>query len=300
MTTQPPNVPSEGNPKQEIRNPRRLLILSPALQSHALIPSLLKQLTGQPPSETQIQTQSFAGYTTHPPLAITNKYYAAEVPVWVDEIPILSGASATTSTGSSDVEKGPSEQPELPSNPESESTAEPPTAGGEEEPSAQWAREFSGDEARVVRDAIGAVMICIQNPRPSPTGSETGGDEEDTDEVRALKSFVRAVGTVRALIEEEREEIGAVPGILVLSGKKEKKKQKAKPKTDDLDADLDDAGLDGSLDQPFSIGWWEDQLCEMGLIGVEVVEWDGTQTEETEERNQYGGTLFICRQFAVD
>ncbi|KAL4919942.1 alpha and gamma adaptin binding protein p34-domain-containing protein [Aspergillus aurantiobrunneus] len=297
-TTSPPS-PSKGKSKQEIRNPRRLLILSPSSHPHSdsLIPSLLKTLTGHPPAETQTQTQSFAGYTTHPPLRIENRYYAAEVPIWVDEIRVQGGggSQAGVKLGSE-------------AGTETGSGLRPGNSAGEGEdiPSTQWAREFSSPEARVVRDAIGAVMICIRNPSPgldprsfgvvSGTGTGAGTeaegiDDEDREEVRALKAFVRAVGGVRALIEEERGEIGAVPGLLVLGskGKQEKRKQQKKGGLGEEDLDLESAGLDGGLDEPFSIGWWEDQLCEMGLIGFEVVEWDGRPLEqEGEKRNEYG------------
>ncbi|KAL5001992.1 alpha and gamma adaptin binding protein p34-domain-containing protein [Aspergillus recurvatus] len=306
MSPQPPRDSLKSKAKQ-IRNPRRLLILSPSSQSQSLIPSLLKQLTGHPPSETQIQTQCFAGYTTHPPLRIENRYYAADVPVWVDEIPVFAGTEV----------KADGEQvPELESTEKEKSVPEAEQGSGEwqgrkEDACARWSQEFSSSEARVVRDAIGAVMICLENPRPnvklptlasSGTGTGIPGDEdEDLDEVRGLKAFVRAVGTIRTLIEDERGEIGSVPGLLVLGGKKEKKNEKEKLKTGrvvgdalELDSDLN-AGLDGALDEPFSIGWWEDQLCEMGLIGFEVVEWDCTWDQDGEERNQYGELQGMCR-----
>jgi len=143
-----------------------------------------------------------------------------------------------------------------------------------------------------VRDAIGAVMICIRNPGPvaSPVpGSTETGAVEDSEEVRALKAFVTAVGGVRALIEEERGEIGSVPGLLVLGDKQKKEKNAGRQK--EVDVDVNE--LDATLDEPFSISWWEDQLCEMGLIGFEVVKWDGTPIEqEGEERNEYGGEFF--------
>ncbi|KAL4932690.1 adaptin-binding domain-containing protein [Aspergillus undulatus] len=273
------NTQSKSKPKlQEIRNPRRLLILSPSTHAQSLIPSLLKQLTGHRPSETQLQTQSFAGYTTHPPLRIENRYYAADVPVWVDEIPV---------TGTGTVKEGSTTDTQT--QKEDSTTSDSKGTGKEEDPSTQWLREFSSAEARVVRDAIGAVIISIRNPQPKPTvPGEQAVDEEDSDEVRSLEAFVRAVGTVRALIEEEREEIGSVPGLLVLGGKKKEKKKKEKNGDDDLDLDDTNTGLDG-LDGPFTVGWWEDQLCDMGLIGFEVVEWDGTSADaEKEERNEYG------------
>ncbi|KAL4909097.1 hypothetical protein BDW74DRAFT_145981 [Aspergillus multicolor] len=291
MAPQPPLESSTKSKAKQIRNPRRLLILSPAAQSQTLIPSLLKQLTGHPPSETQTQSQSFAGYTTHPPLRIGNRYYTAEVPVWVDEIPVSTGAATTVNTVGDDAKQAPvtgSAEKEQ----ETSSTA-PGPGRKEDDPSAQWSREFSGEEARVVRDAIGAVMICLRNPQPSsklpnPNGSEVTGDEdENSEEVRGSKALIRAVGTVRSLIEEERGEIGSVPGLLVLGGKKEKKEKPKVSRVSEDDLDLD-AGFGGTLDEPFSVGWWEDQLCEMGLIGFEVVEWDWTRDEEVEERNQYG------------
>lgn len=307
MTLQSPADSSKGKAKL-IRNARRLLILSPSSQSQSLIPSLLKQLTGHPPSDTQIQTQSFAGYTTHPPLRIENRYYAADVPVWVDEIPVFVGTDV--SAYGEQVSESESTGKDV-----SVSEAEQRTGEGlgRKDACAQWSQEFSSPEARVVRDAIGAIMICLRNPRPNaePPASTSGGketgipsdDSEDSDEVRGLKAFVRAVGTVRTLIEEERGEIGSVPGILVLGGKKEKKEEKPKAggTTEDalgLDPDLG-AGLDGELDEPFSIGWWEGQLCEMGLIGFEVVEWDWTRIQEGEERNHYGGMAFFCSVYCA-
>ncbi|KAL4792093.1 hypothetical protein BDV19DRAFT_369088 [Aspergillus venezuelensis] len=284
--TSAPSKPRDKKP-QTIRNPRRLLILSPSTHAQSLIPSLLKQLTDHGPSETQLQTGSFSGYTTHPPLRIENRYYTAEVPVWVDEVPF--GDRAKTEGEKDGYGSGEKEQ-----SPTDEVKKE------EEDPSAQWSREFSSGEAQVVRDAIGAVMISIRNPQPSSAPNVPGSqpvDDEDTDEVRTLKSFVKAVGTVRGLVEEERGEIGSVPGLLVLCGdgkKKEEKKEKKKAGgsgEDDLDLGLDDTDIDGDgLDAPFSIGWWEDQLCEMGLIEFEVVEWDGSaESSGKDERNQYGG-----------
>ncbi|KAL4935477.1 alpha and gamma adaptin binding protein p34-domain-containing protein [Aspergillus oleicola] len=293
--------PTKGKKPQQIRNPRRLLILSPSTHAQSLIPSLLKQLTGHGPSETQLQTQSFAGYTTHPPLRIETRYYNAEVPVWVDEIPFTAGKPGVKAGSETGTQKGDGSTEAQSGNPTS--TDEPDKEGTKEDPATQWSREFSSGEAQVVRDAIGAVMICIRNPQPTSTPTPPGTqsiDDEDTDEVRTIKSFVKAVGTVRGLIEEERGEIGSVPGLLILGGDGKKKEERKKTKKggsdeDDLDLGLDDTdvGADG-LDAPFSIGWWEDQLCEMGLIGFEVVEWDGSSDGSgKEERNEYGGAFCL-------
>jgi hypothetical protein len=286
---------------KDIRNPRRLLILSPSYTNltDSPIPSLLQTLTGHaanPPAESQ----SFAGYTTHPPLRIENRYYTAEVPIWIDEIPTSASTAALAST-------------HVTGNPASTETnasadAELKTSeGGKEgeDPPSQWAREFSGEEAKVVRDAIGAVMICIRNPTPPPMtpnlddGASALAAEtvDDRDDVRVLRSFINAIGTVRALIEEEREEIGAVPGLLVLSVKQAQQKNKKTEvrKEDDLELGVD-AEFEDGLDDPFSVGWWEDQLVEMGLMGFEVIEWDSSRPGKEEERNKYGGAAFypVC------
>ncbi|KAL2861370.1 alpha and gamma adaptin binding protein p34-domain-containing protein [Aspergillus pseudodeflectus] len=286
------SLKSKANGK-DIRNPRRLLILSPSHTNltDSPIPSLLQTLTGHA-ANPSTESQSFAGYTTHPPLRIDNRYYTAEVPIWVDEIPTSTSAAAPSSTSATG---GPESTK---ANPSAKSEVETSEGGKEgEEPPSQWAREFSSEEAQVVRDAIGAVMICIRNPTPPPVAPSLDGQApalaaetvDDRDDVRALKSFINAIGTVRALIEEERGEIGAVPGLLVLDVKRDQQKKKKTEalKEDDLDLGVG-AELEDGMDDPFSVGWWEDQLVEMGLVGLEVIEWDSSRPEKEEERNKYG------------
>ncbi|PYH80874.1 hypothetical protein BO82DRAFT_355099 [Aspergillus uvarum CBS 121591] len=336
--------PSTGT-RNIIRNPRRLLILSPSSHSTTIVPPLLHTLTGAPvteppstatttttapttalsstttlvassaastatvtsstasPTTTTIPTTSFAGYTTHPPLPIKNRYYTADIPIWVDEIP-LSATSETTT-------------PLLPPSP------------------TQWKTEFSGPDAQVVRDAIGAVMICVRNPvdyqhhhhphdassflqspasTPGPTVPITNREPEpaeDRADVRELKEFIHAIGEVRGLIEEERGGMGAgeVPGLLLLvdassspagagAGAAKGKVKGSGGDANGLDGLDDHDNLDVEIDEPFSVGWWEDQLCEMGLMGWEVVRWcpkgnaAGEDDEEDEGRNRYGGLLF--------
>ncbi|KAL2870846.1 adaptin-binding domain-containing protein [Aspergillus lucknowensis] len=302
MATKNQNDAPKGKGKgkgREIRNPRRLLILSPSSPTHphtdSLIPYLLQTLTGHaanPPA----QAHSFAGYTTHPPLRIENRYYTAEVPIWVDEIPIPTSTSTpgTTAAAAATTDTEQSTSTELVTSREGEGEGQ-----GEGQPSSQWAKEFSSEEAQVVRDAIGAVMICFRNPSPPPKLNIDGQENvspdntDDHDDVRELKSFVRAIGTVRALIEEERGEIGAVPGLLVLGVKRDQQKKSKKADVqEEQDSDpglIADLELGEGLDDPFSVAWWEDQLVEMGLMGFEVIEWDLSRPEAAEEkRNLYG------------
>jgi hypothetical protein len=104
--------------------------------------------------------------------------------------------------------------------------------------------------------------------------------------VKSLKEFLSAVGQVKGVIEEERGEVGDVPVLLVLVGGARGHKDGRSPGEED---DLEQ--LDSASDEPFSVGWWEDQLFEMGMVGVEVLEWD-PKGVEGEERNVYGGRSF--------
>ncbi|KAK5939335.1 hypothetical protein PMZ80_008639 [Knufia obscura] len=49
-----------------------------------LLSTFLTGLTGSAPSK---DLTTFAGYTSHPPLQLRNKYYAADVTLWCDELP---------------------------------------------------------------------------------------------------------------------------------------------------------------------------------------------------------------------
>jgi hypothetical protein len=214
-------------------------------------------------TEKGIETPpSFAGYTSHTPLRIATKYYTADVPIWVDEIPFIGNATGHP----------PGTTPAL-------------TA-------VQWKAEFLSSEARVVRDAIGAALVCVQNPDAAPSGVLPFGKEEhaaevpggpvpasmteslsDREDVRALKDLLKAVSEVKSQAEEERGEIGDVPGLLVLVGKQQQSV-----------AETEEAAV-------FSAEWWEDELYEMGVMGFEVVVWDPTANASDAEkrRNRFGG-----------
>jgi hypothetical protein len=212
-------------------------------------------------------TTTFAGYTTHSPLKIQSKYYTAEIPVWVDEIPIATETPGTVNTDTT-----------LP-------TAE------------QWRTEFLSAEAEIVREAVGALVVCVRSPRdtPSEPQPDTDGNADPTErnDVRALRDLMRGVGAVKERIDEERGGIGDVPGVFVLVGSRQRglnAAQSADPSDDlGLRDDEDELGDGGDDDAPFSVGWWEDQLFDMGLLGWEVVEWDPREQNLEPTRNRFGG-----------
>lgn len=273
------------NPK-EIANPRRLLILSPPSQSVAIIPPLLHALTGVPvhdPPQQEAETTStatpdqsaesetdpapiktsFAGYTTHSPLQLNTKYYTAEIPVWVDEVPL---ATETT-----------------PSPSASDATA------------TQWRTEFLSAEADIVRDAVGALVVCVHRPA-DPDASAGAPDPAERADVRAVRDLLRDIGAVRECIDEERGGVGDVPGIFVVVGAR--KAPPRGPSTEVQDATALELGEDAELGNdasgaPFSVGWWEDQFFDMGLFGWEVIEWDPHDTSVEKTRNQFGGKSML-------
>ncbi|KAJ5383453.1 Alpha/gamma-adaptin-binding protein p34 [Penicillium concentricum] len=282
----PSNPATSAKPKaKNIPNPRRLLILTPTSQSLTIIPPLLHSLTGVPvldppqqpapsPTPTTPQptssssstppppTTTFAGYTTHSPLRLETKYYTTEVPVWVDEIPLAIHDTNAQTTSTPTVE--------------------------------QWKTDFLSTEAEIVREAVGALVVCAHTPsdaRPPP-GSDANADPAERPDVRALRDLMRGIGAVKERIDEERGGLGDVPGVFVLIGGRKGAVVVGQQGSKDPDADLglgvDDADLGGGEMVPFSVGWWEDQLFDMGLLGWEVVEWDPKEASEVETRNQYG------------
>ena len=222
-----------------IHNPRRLFVLSPDSHSLMTVPHLLHSLTGTPVAAdlphnpTNAETTTLAGYTSHPPLQIRTRYYNADVPIWVDEIPLPASPASSSS-----------------------SDALPPTTE-------QWKKEFLSAEAQIVRDAVGAVIICLKN-------LQQPAEEED----KTIRELLRAVGDVKGQAEEERGGDADIPGLLVLM--------------DNNNDDNNTSGDDEDGDRPFSTAWWEDRLFDDGLMGLEVIRWNPTLREE-DKRDQLGG-----------
>ncbi|PGH06770.1 hypothetical protein GX51_02211 [Blastomyces parvus] len=307
-----PRPPKEKSPKNtkagpRISNPRRLLILTPAPHSHNIVPPFLHSLTGVPvtnapqatiaaqsdgktetvtPGSTgdDVVTSTFAGYTTHSPLRIETKYYTADIPIWVDELPFpynnsTSAPSLLQAQPNEAETRDPGSQLPLAHNPTS------------------WVSEFLSDEAREVRDVIGAVAVCIDRPTIAPSvpfpsdGPDISGEREHRKGIaQGIKELVSAVAEVRNRIEEERGGVGEVPGLVILVGKDEgeSKAENAKGKGSGLEG-LEESG-DDEVEQilEFSTRWWEEELSEMGHFELEVVAWDPQDEGKGDIRNKFG------------
>lgn len=213
------------------------------------------------PSQDTPQTQpSFAGYTTHSPLRLSTKYYTAEVPIWVDEVPLDPRDGSSTSS------------------------------------SATWKDEFLSEEAEIVREAVGALVVTVR--APCPRADIRGVDVAQSEDVLALCALMRDIGAVKGCIDEERGGMD-VPGVLLLVGSSAKLAS-SKSTSSSVSRDpgmAPELEIDGlGEDAPLSVGWWEDRLFDMGLFGWEVVEWDPAGEGEKEKtRNKFGGMfLLLC------
>lgn len=292
-----PQPQPQSESQSQISNPRRLLILAPSTQSTSIIPPFLRSLTGapvtDPPTSAPTTTTSgdtpeekpsgtsFAGYTTHAPFSIRNKYYTAEVPVWVDEIPL--SVPGGTETG--------------------DSLRENKREGSEQTPSL-WKSEFCSDEAKVVRDAIGGIVVCVLNPEDRtstlPSGSEAGGEDPgQRPDVQSIKEYILSIASVKAKIEEERGTISDVAGLVVLVGKRQPDNNvKSGGNMNDDEGILDDLSpVGGEEETPFTPTWWEDQLSDLGVMEFEVVDWDPRADGEAESRNKFGG--LSCPSYSI-
>lgn len=294
------SVPSKP-PAKNVPNPRRLLILTPPTQSLSIIPPLLHILSDVPVTdipnsqpvpessngneqETQTRTQtqpetetsseprptqpSFAGYTTHSPLRLSTKYYTAEVPIWVDEVPLLPAPNV---------------------NSISTSTPDSSTSGSE-----TWKNDFLSEEAQIVRDAVGALVVAVRAPTPRKDAN-ADVDVAQSEDVLALSALMRDIGAVKGCIDEERGGMD-VPGVFLLvgaSGKSIPVSASASTSAFAQDPGEEDGDDELGEDVPLSVGWWEDRLFDMGLFGWEVVEWDPLREEKEKTRNKFGGILLL-------
>ncbi|OQE23107.1 hypothetical protein PENSTE_c009G01240 [Penicillium steckii] len=266
--------PSKPSPKN-IPNPRRLLILTPPSQSLSIIPPLLHTLSGVPvtdipqtqadpntptgqekesgaqQSQSQSQpdstTPSFAGYTTHSPLQLNTKYYKAEVPIWVDEVPLDSSDKSDSG-------------------------------------SATWKTDFLSEEAEIVREAVGALVVAVKAPGPHSI-REGESDIAQSKDVLALSALMRDIGAVKGCIDEERGGMD-VPGVFLLVKSGSGSANTAVAASRSSGEEGEEIGDD--VDVPLSVGWWEDRLFDLGLFGWEVVEWDPLGNEEVKTRNKFG------------
>ncbi|KAJ5319303.1 Alpha/gamma-adaptin-binding protein p34 [Penicillium brevicompactum] len=243
-----PAAPTTKPKAKTISNPRRLLILSPPTQSLTIIPPLLDSLTGVPiTNPPQLEDPAAA-----PSFAgyTTHSPLRLETKYYNTEVPVW--------------------------------VDEIPLSDTKE----QWKTDFLSEEAQIVREAVGALLVCAHAPETGPPNTDSN-DLSGREDVRALRDVMRGIGAVKEKIDEDRGGVGDVSGVFVLVGPR-KVSSSSGSKTTSNESDLGgDLGDDLGDVVPLSVSWWEDQFYDMGLLGWEVIEWDPKEGGE-ETRNQYG------------
>lgn len=207
------------------------------------------------------------------------------MPIWVDEIPLDNSPEDVNANVDIDTQH---ERSGL--NPEDKEGQ----GEGDLLTPKTWQKEFSGPEAKVVRDAIGGVVICLRDldllsPSTSTstsTAPSTEQDMEERPEWKGLKTFLEAVSFVKGVMDEERGGLGDVLGLVVLVGRGRESGVGVSTISGDPD-EVNDLGEE----EVFSVPWWEDKLFDLGLVGFEVVNWDPREVGLSEERDRFGGML---------
>lgn len=281
-----------------ISNPLRLLILTPSEQPSprlpnanpaVLLPPLLESLTSSAPPP---DLPTFSGYTSHPPLKLRTKYYDADVPIWVDEIPPPPPATSPS------LDVGHSDEPE--SEP-GELAAATPTLP-------VWKHSMLSASAHEVLRAIGGLLLVLPLPadllaRPSPSAPSATYPGLMTKDADAY------VTDLLAAVSEIRDEIKSVRGggecaaCVVLQEMPTASSYASSPPPSSSSSAA--AAMAATLDE------FETLLLNQAILGWDVVAWDGNvvsktsssgstveekdDDDESERRNAYGEKMGLPR-----
>ncbi|OAG42827.1 hypothetical protein AYO21_02778 [Fonsecaea monophora] len=275
--SQPPPPPSQPAKPSAFR----LLILSPSPPNNTTTPPLrpfLEAITGSRPSD---DVASFAGYTSHPPLRLRTKYYAANVGIWCDELPL----TVTLEHGNADGGKKAVATAEASGKVSSESESEPVTLS-------HWREQMLSSEAAEVRAVIGGIILVL----PLVTSQLPNAE--------VLRSYVSPIETVHALREaiEGESYTRDVASVVVLQAMAP---AVSKAKLDETAERLEEL----CLSEEGILGWdfvaWDGQLEGVATEGkdgksaMEAAEAEDGNRGAEDERNQFGEKTGIKRVIEV-
>jgi len=134
---------------------------APQSSIRSVFSPFLTGLTGSAPSE---DLTTFAGYTSHSPLCIRNKYYSADVTLWCDELP----------------------HPSMFSHEQGESDLE------------QWTQQMLSAEAKEAREVIGGIILVLSYADIPEITAVT-----QRAQVEEYMKYIKAANELRDLIEDE-------------------------------------------------------------------------------------------------
>ncbi|KIW64539.1 hypothetical protein PV04_09465 [Phialophora macrospora] len=198
---------------------------SPSIPTAPLFPAFLEAITGSKPSA---DVTTFAGYTSHPPLRLTTKYYARDVGIWCDELPAPTPPSTRASpaqVSSSAGEKDPSNRhepnakredrsrsqsqgtDELEPNTNTDTDTDTDTDIGihtqsrnpEPEPTLQdWTLQILSPEAREVRAVIAGIVLLLPT-----TTARASASAPPSQNLEAFIQFIQTAHALREAIEDD-------------------------------------------------------------------------------------------------
>jgi len=248
----------------------RLLVLAPSsppastLNHDPAFPALLEAFTKSRPSA---DVTTFSGYTSHPPLRLRTKYYAADISIWCDELPMPPAISSTDGNRLQAVDAA---ETKAALDPRADTTSTGPSEEDQPTSLEDWKTQMLSPEATEVRSVIGGIVLVL----PFSTASSAVSDGV-TD---AYMPLIETVHALRETIEDEnfQRDIAAVVMLQSTSAKH-----------------VPTSALDAALEK------LEDRcLTEQGILGWDFVAWDGqhgNQSGEVDAKNVYGERVGISR-----
>lgn len=246
----------------------RLLILSPTTAlgtGPSPFPSVLKSLTGEAPSD---DLSTFAGYTSHPPIALKTKYYSKKVSLWCDELPPTSTSDTSGRNVSTNTEVSLSRQ-------------ESDDEGSDEALTLQqWQDTMLSPAASEVRAVIGGIVLIL--PVKTPHGSSDA-------RLEAFMPYLQAAHALREAIEDESAGRDVASIIILQEGRRTS--GQPTPKTKDGLGILVEA-LESKAIENDMFGW-DVACCDSQTVPSD------SSTADTEERNEFGEKLGMARVIEV-
>ncbi|ETI21618.1 hypothetical protein G647_07965 [Cladophialophora carrionii CBS 160.54] len=288
-----------------------------------LFPAFLEAITGSRPSA---DVTTFSGYTSHPPLRLTTKYYARDVGIWCDELPLPTARSRGAPPAQ--ISLPPSDSNQLESDPRSKDGSQRQFSQGDNtskgsgtgtdtntesitpEPTLQdWTLQILSPAAREVRAVIAGIVLLLpisSTSTSAPVTSATrasGSASHELDQDHDRDPFIKLIQTAHTLREAIEDDSPGrdIASLVVLQ------QASAPPSSSSFCSSSATRRTtperDGLLEQ------LEERCLSMGYLGWEFVAWDGREVQHNEadqgqdqeqaERNVYGEKTGLPRVLEV-
>ncbi|KAJ9662902.1 hypothetical protein H2198_001130 [Neophaeococcomyces mojaviensis] len=253
-----PTISESSNTSKDVR---------PSLASlPLLLPTFLQALTNSAPSP---DLTTFAGYTSHPPLNLRTRYYAADVNLWCDELPSLPGSTGNEASD------------EL----------------------FQWKTQMLSTEAEEVRAVIGGIIILL------PFNAPFLDPQQTEVQIKTNMQYIAAANEVRDQIDDESgRDVATIVVVQDVTPSAAAERNQAQNHGATIhsfaqkfeDSCVSDHGMFG-----WDIVAWQPHTQQTSKNAIEVPDSTESTTSEVEksdldgETNEYGEKLGIARVVEV-